>query len=80
MWGEVIGLALLAGALVWLLRGRRSPSRSGEPAPADRTSEEKEAAEELERAEDEVRERESSARPEDEEPGHDWGPGTPRSY
>jgi hypothetical protein len=72
-------MALLAGVLVWLLRGRHAGSPSRQPA-RDLTYEEKEAAEELQRAEEEVRERESSAQPDDEEPGHDWGPGTPRSY
>jgi hypothetical protein len=79
MWGEVIGLALLAGVLVWLLRGRSSAVVSKEISN-DLTYEEMEAADELRRAEEEVRKRESSSRPDDEEPGDDWGPGTPRSY
>jgi hypothetical protein len=79
MWGEVIGLALLAGVLVWLLRGRNSAVVSQETR-GDLTYEEREAADELRRAEEEVRKRESSSQPDDEEPGDDWGPGTPRSY
>lgn len=79
MWGEVIGLALLAGVLGWLLRGRNSAVVSQETS-GDLTYEEREAADELRRAEEEVRKRESSSQPDDEEPGDDWGPGTPRSY
>lgn len=79
MWGEVIGLSLLAGVLLWLLRGRTAVASP--PAPTrDRSYEEIEAADELRQAEEEVRERESSAQPDDEEPGDDWGPGTPRGY
>jgi hypothetical protein len=78
MWGEVIGMGLLAGGLVWLLRGRTAAATI--PAKStDLTYEEMEAAEELRQAEEEVTERESSAQPEDEEPGDDWGPGTPRA-
>ena len=40
----------------------------------------KEAAEELRAAEDDVRDHESGAQPEEEAPGYDWGPGTARSY
>ena len=46
----------------------------------DLNYEEKEAAEELRAAEDEVRDHESGAQPEEETPGDDWGPGTARSY
>ena len=78
MWGEVIGMGLLAGGLVWLLRGRTArvagPARSG-----DLTYEEMEAAEELRQAEEEVSRRDSAAQPDDEVPGDDWGPGTPRA-
>ena len=79
MWGEVVGLALLAGVLFWLLRGRNAAAASRKPA-GDLSYEEKEAADELQRAEEEVRKRESSAQPDEEETGDDWGPGTPRSY
>lgn len=78
MWGETIGMGLLAGGLFWLLRGRTAatvePGKS-----ADLTYEEMEAAEELRQAEEEVTQRESTAQPEDEVPGDDWGPGTPRA-
>jgi hypothetical protein len=76
MWGEVIGLGILAGGLVWLLRGRTAEAA---PAGNHRTYEEMEAAEELRQAEEEVTRRQSSAQPEDEEPGDDWGPGAPRA-
>jgi hypothetical protein len=79
MWGGVIGMALVAGLLFWLLRGRTSPAGSREDE-SDLNYEEKEAADELRRAEEEVRERESSAHADEEQPGDDWGPGTPRSY
>ena len=78
MLGEVIGMGLLAGGLVWLLRGRTAGTV--EPGKtADLTYEEREAAEELRQAEDEVTQRESTAQPDDEVPGDDWGPGTPRA-
>ena len=78
MWGEVIGMALLAGGLVWLLRGRSAAA--GEPRrSADLSYEEMEAAEELRQAEEEVAQRETAAQPDDELPGDDWGPGTPRA-
>ena len=77
MWGEVIGMGLLAGGLVWLLRGRTATAAV--PRSTDLTYEEMEAAEELRQAEEEVTQRESAAQPDDEEPGDDWGPGTPRA-
>lgn len=77
MWGGIVGMALLAGVLVWLLRGREARS---ERSRAGLNYEEMEAADELRRAEEEVRRLESGAQPEDEQPGDDWGPGTPRSY
>jgi len=79
MWGEVVGLSLLAGVLLWLLRGRSAVVPPPEAA-GDLSYEEIEAADELHQAEEEVRERESSAQPDDEEAGDDWGPGTPRAY
>lgn len=79
MWGGAVGVALLAGFLFWLLRGRNSAPVVSEDQ-ADLSYEEKEAREELLRAEEEVRERESSSPPDEEQPGDDWGPGTPRSY
>jgi hypothetical protein len=79
MWGEVLGMALLAGLLIWLLRGRNAAVVSRETR-TDLTYEEREAAEELQQAEEEVKKRDTSSQPDDEEPGDDWGPGTPRSY
>jgi hypothetical protein len=80
MWGELLGLALVAGILFWLLRGRTAGATSSKEATGDLSYEEMEAADELRQAEDEVRERGTNAQPEDEEPGDDWGPGTSRSY
>jgi hypothetical protein len=78
MWGEVIGLVLLTAVLFWFLRGRTAPVRPG--AQEDLSYEEREARDELRRAEDEVREKGSSTSPDEEQRGDDWGPGTPRSY
>jgi hypothetical protein len=72
------GLALLAGVLFWFFRGRTVTVATGDAG--DLNYEEKEAAEELRAAEDEVRDHESGAQPEEETPGDDWGPGTARSY
>lgn len=77
MWSGVIGLALLAGFLAWLLRGRRTADAV---EPEYRNYEEMEAAQELREAEQEVQELDSSSRPEEDQPGDDWGPGTARSY
>lgn len=79
MWGGLIGMTLVAGVLLWLLRGRSAPTGAGENR-AGLSYEDMEAAEELRRAEEEVREREARAQPDEEQPGDDWGPGTPRSY
>ena len=79
MWGEVVGLSLLAGVLLWLLRGRSAVAPRPE-ATHDLSYEEIEAADELHQAEEDVKERESSAQPNDEDVGDDWGPGTPRAY
>ena len=79
MWGGVIGMAMLAGVLFWLLRGRNAPAPS-KAKGADLTYEEIEAAAELAQAEEDVRKREPTTQPDDELPGDDWGPGTPRSY
>ena len=77
MWSGLIGLALLAGFLAWLLRGRQS---ADPPEPEYRNYEEMEAAQELRDAEQEVQGLDSGARPDEEQPGDDWGPGTARSY
>jgi hypothetical protein len=79
MWGGLLGVALLAGGLIWLLRGRASK-------PESRTTrdglsyEEMEAQEELRRAEEDVRKLDGHVQPEEEQTGDDWGPGTPKSY
>ena len=78
MWGELLGLALVAGVLVWLLRGRKAGASARREPSGDLSYEEMEAADELRQAEDEVRERGTKAQPDDEEPGDDWGPGTSR--
>jgi hypothetical protein len=79
MWGEAVGLAFLAGLLFWLLRGRNAKLERSEDL-SDLSYEEMEARKELHQAEEEVRERESRAQPDEDQPGDDWGPGTPRSY
>jgi hypothetical protein len=79
MWGEVTGLVLLTAVLFWFLRGRTAPVRQG-AQEEDLSYEDKEARDELRRAEEEVREKQSSTLPDEEQPGDDWGPGTPRSY
>lgn len=72
MLGGSIVLVVLAVGLLWLLRGD-STSQARTPGPEDDWD-----RAELEQAEREVRDRSSTARPEDEEPGDDWGPGTAR--
>ena len=69
MLGGIVALVLMAGGLLWLLRGDSS-SEARTPGPEDDWD-----RAELEQAEREVRDRSSKARPEDEEPGDDWGPG-----
>ena len=59
MWSGLIGLALLAGFLAWLLRGRQS---ADPPEPEYRNYEEMEAAQELRDAEQEVQGLDSGAR------------------
>jgi hypothetical protein len=70
MVGGIIALAVLALGLLWLLRGDSS-RQPRTPGPADDWDQA-----ELEEAEREVRDRSSGTRPDDEEPGDDWGPGT----
>ena len=72
MLGGIVLVVLMAGALLWLLRGD-SRADAHTPGPADDWD-----RAELEAAEREVRDRGSAARPEEEEPGDDWGPGTVR--
>jgi hypothetical protein len=72
MLGGIVVLAILAVGLLWLLRGDAT-TQARTPGPEDEWD-----RAELEQAEREVRDRSSKARPEDEEPGDDWGPGTAR--
>lgn len=68
--GPLLGL-LVAGALVaWLARTLASPRRPPAPGDIDQA--------ELEAAEREVRDLDPTLRPDDDVPGSDWGPGTPR--
>lgn len=70
MLGGLLGLVVMAAGLLWLLRG--DPSGDAKtPGPEDDWD-----RAELEQAERDVRDRNSLARPEDEEQGDDWGPGT----
>ncbi len=68
--GPLLGLLVAAALIVWLVRGLANPRRVPAPGDVDR--------EELEAAEREVRDLGTSVRPDDEAPGSDWGPGTPR--
>lgn len=71
MWGGIAALAAIAAVLFWLLRGHKSAStRSTNLADSEVDHDELEAAEE------EIREVDSGAQPGDEQPGDDWGPGT----
>jgi hypothetical protein len=67
----LVSLALLVALVLWLRRDRRHPGpRLHGSDGIDR--------EVLEEAEREVRELDPSARPEEERPGDDWGPGVAR--
>ncbi len=67
----LVAAVLLAALLVWLRRDRRHPGpRLHGSDGIDRYV--------LEEAEREAREMEASARPEEERPGDDWGPGVAR--
>lgn len=68
--GPVLGLLVAAALLYWVVGRLSRPGRIPEPDEVD--------LEELEEAEREVRDLDTSARPDDEVPGSDWGPGTPR--
>jgi len=67
----LVSLVLLVALVLWLRRDRRHPGpRLHGSDGIDR--------EVLEEAEREVRELDASARPEEERPGDDWGPGVAR--
>lgn len=68
--GPLLGLLVAVALAVWVIRGLVRPGRRAEPGEVD--------LDELEAAEREVRDLGSTVRPEDEAPGADWGPGTPR--
>lgn len=75
---SALALAAIAGLLLWLLSGRDSTRSETAIDSVSPTYEDMEAAEELRAAEEDVRDLESGARPEEERPGDDWGPGTSR--
>jgi hypothetical protein len=68
----LIAVAAIIALVLWLRGGRRYPGPRlySENDEIDRET--------LEKAEREVRELESTQRPEDGFSGDDWGPGTPR--
>jgi hypothetical protein len=68
----LIACAALIALILWLRRDRTYPG------PRLQREDDGIDHEELERAEREVRDLESSQRPEDSFRGDDWGPGTPR--
>jgi len=88
---SVMAIVLLAWGLITLVRGiaesEQQPGgrpregatngRAGGPARAGEDTDGIDY-EELERAEEEVRDLEANARPEDGFEGDDWGPGTPK--
>lgn len=67
----LVSLVLVVALVIWLRRDRRHPGpRLHGSDGIDR--------EVLEEAEREVRDLDASARPEEERPGDDWGPGVAR--
>lgn len=68
--GPLLGLVVAAALVYWLVGLLNRPGRTREPDEVD--------LEELEEAEREVRDLDTHVRPDDEVPGSDWGPGTPR--
>jgi hypothetical protein len=71
MWGALIAVVALGIFLLWLFRGK-------EAAPPSQDDEANLDYEELEEAEMEVRDLDSSVRPGDDLPRDDWGPGSPK--
>lgn len=68
--GPLMSLLVAAALVIWVVGRLGSPRRAPRPDDVDR--------EELEEAEREVRDLGTTVRPDDEVPGSDWGPGTPR--
>lgn len=68
----LIAFAAIVALVIWLRRDRSYPG------PRLHSENDEIDREELERAEREVRELESTQRPDDGFSGDDWGPGTPR--
>lgn len=68
--GPLLTLLAAVGLVSWLIRRARAPRRLPRPGDID--------LEELEAAEREVRDMGTNVRPDDDVPGSDWGPGTPR--
>jgi hypothetical protein len=68
--GPVLTVLVAIAMVIWLVRRATAPRR---PLDADDID-----LEELEAAEREVRDLGTEVRPDDDVPGADWGPGTPR--
>ncbi|MCL4867190.1 MAG: hypothetical protein KJZ47_14950 [Gemmatimonadales bacterium] len=68
--GPLLTLLAAVGLVIWLVRLVRTPRRTVQPGDID--------LEELAAAEREVRDLDTNVRPDDDVPGADWGPGTPR--
>lgn len=68
--GPLLGILVAAALVVWGVGRLAAPARRHQPEEVD--------VEELEAAEREVRDWDTDVRPEDDVPGADWGPGTPR--
>ncbi|HUG27313.1 MAG TPA: hypothetical protein VMK53_03370 [Gemmatimonadales bacterium] len=68
--GPLMTLLVAAALVIWLVGRLSSPRRPPRPGDVD--------LEELEEAEREVRDLGTTVRPDEEVPGSDWGPGTPR--
>jgi hypothetical protein len=67
----LVALVLLVALVIWLRRERRHPG----PRLLGSDGIDRDALEEAER---EVRDLDASARPDEERPGDDWGPGVAR--
>lgn len=68
--GPLMTLLVAAALVIWIVGRLASPRRTPRPGDVDLA--------ELEEAEREVRDLGTTVRPDDEVPGSDWGPGTPR--